>query len=150
LTIRHGKFGKSRLLPLHPTTQDALRQYVAERDRCSPIAPSPRFLVSEPGTRLTHWTPRRTFVTLSRQIGRRGPADSQGPRLHDSRHRFAVGVLLRWYRDGVDVEHHRPELSTYLGHGKVSDPYWYLSAIPELLQLALNRLEPSQPQGVWP
>ncbi len=57
-------------------------------------------------------------------------------------------MLLRWYREGVDVERHLPELSTYLGHVKVSDTYYYLSATPELLQLALNRLERSQPQEV--
>jgi integrase len=120
------------------------------RDRHYPIAQSPSFLVSEHGTRLTSWALRRTFVTLSHQIGLRGPADRHGPRLHDFRHRFAVEVLLRWYREGVDVEHHLPELSTYLGHVKVSDTYWYLSATPELLQLALTRLEHGRPQGVWP
>ncbi len=148
LTIRHGKFGKSRLLPMHPTTREALRRYATERDRCYPIPQSSSFLVSEQGIRLTHWAVRRTFVTLSRQVGLRGPADSHGPRLHDFRHRFAVEVLLRWYREGVDVERHLPELSTYLGHVKVSDTYWYLSATPELLQLAMNRLEHSRPQEV--
>ena len=150
LTIRHGKFGKSRLLPLHRTTQNALRRYVAERDSCYPIPQSPSFLVSEQGTRLSKWALRRTFVTLSRQIGLRSPTDSHGPRLHDFRHRFAIEVLLRWYREGIDVDRHLPELSTYLGHVKVSDTYWYLSATPELLQLALTRLENSRPQGVWP
>jgi hypothetical protein len=90
---------------------------------------------------LTHWTVRATFVHLSRQIGLRGPTDSHGPRLHDFRHRFAVQTLVRWYREGVDVERHRPELSTYLGHVKVSDTDWYLSATPELLGLATQRLE---------
>ncbi len=150
LTIRHGKFGKSRLLPLHPSTREALRHYVAERDRRYPIPRTPSLLVSEQGIRLTNWTLRRTFVTLSRQIGLRGPTDSHGPRLHDFRHRFAVEVLLRWYREDVDVERHLPELSTYLGHVKVSDTYWYLSATPELLGLAMNRLEHGRPQGVWP
>ncbi len=150
LTIQHGKFGKSRLLPLHPTTREALRHYVVERDSRYPIPHTPSFFVSEQGTRLSHWALRRTFVTLSRQIGLRGPADSHGPRLHDFRHRFAVEVLLRWYREGLDVERHLPQLSTYLGHVKVSDTYWYLSATPELLQLAMNRLESTQPQGVWP
>ena len=149
VTIRRGKFGKSRLLPVHPTTQQALRHYVAARDRCYPIPQSPSFLVSEQGARLTHWSVRATFVALSRQIGLRGPADSHGPRLHDLRHRFAVEALLRWYRQGADVERHLPELSTYLGHVKVADTYWYLSATPELLQLALDRLEHSPPpQGV--
>jgi len=121
---------------------------VAERDRRYPIPQTPSFLVSEQGARLTHWSVWATFVTLSRQIGLRGPTDSHGPRLHDFRHRFAVDALLRWYRDGVDVERHLPELSTYLGHVKASDTYWYLSATPELLQLAMERLEQRQMQGV--
>jgi integrase len=81
------------------------------------------------------------YGQLSRQIGLRGLTDSHGPRLHDFRHRFAVQTLLRWYQESADVEQHLPELSTYLGHVKVSDTYWYLSATPELLQLALQRSE---------
>jgi len=63
--------------------------------------------------------------------------------LDNFRHRFAVQTLLRWYQEGADVNQHLPELSTYLGHVKVSDTYWYLTAIPQLLQLALQRLEQS-------
>jgi integrase len=84
---------------------------------------------------------RNTFVQLSRQIGLRGPTDSHGPRLHDLRHTFALRTLLNWYRSGVDVERRLPELATYLGHVHVSDTYWYLSASPELLRLAMQRLE---------
>ena len=141
LTIRDAKLGKSRWLPLHPTTQQALQRYVQRRDKQFPIPCSSGFFVSEQGARLTSCTVRATFVQLSRQIGLRGPTDSHGPRLHDFRHRFAVKTLLRWYQEGADVEQHLPELSTYLGHVKVSDTYWYLSATPELLQLALQRSE---------
>lgn len=141
LTIRHTKFRKSRALPLHRTTQQALCRYVDRRNRVYPIPKSPSFFVSEQGVRLPVCTVRATFVTLSRQIGLRGPTDSQGPRLHDFRHRFAVQTLVRWYREGVDVERHLPELSTYLGHVKVSDTYWYLSTTPELLALVTQRLE---------
>jgi integrase/recombinase XerD len=141
LTIRHSKFGKSRCLPLHPTTRQALWCYVDRRNDIYPIQKSPSFFISEQGTRLTHCTVRATFIQLSRQLGFRGPSDSHGPRLHDFRHRFAVQSLVRWYREGVDVERHLPELSTYLGHVKVSDTYWYLSATPELLHLATQRLE---------
>jgi len=141
LTIRHSKFRKSRCLPLHLTTQKALRGYVEARNRVYPIPKSPSFFVSEHGMRLPSCTVRATFVRLSRQIGMRGPSDSHGPRLHDFRHRFAIQTLLRWYQQDVDVERHLPELSTYLGHVKVSDTYWYLSAIPELLSLATERLE---------
>ena len=141
LTILDTKFGKSRWLPLHPTTQQALQGYVKRRDHHYPIPRSSRFFVSDQGTGLFICTVRHTFVQLSRQIGLRGPTDSHGPRLHDFRHRFAVQTLLRWYREGVDVDQHLPELSTYLGHVKVSDTYWYLTATPQLLQLALLRSE---------
>lgn len=144
LTIRDTKFGKSRWLPLHPTTLQALRRYVQRRDQQYPMLRSSRFFVCEQGTPLTSCQVRATFVQLSRQIGLRGPTDSHGPRLHDFRHRFAVQTLLRWYQEGADVEQHLPELSTYLGHVKVSDTYWYLSATPELLQLALQRAEQVQ------
>jgi integrase/recombinase XerD len=141
LTIRHSKFGTSRCLPLHLTTPQALRQYVKRRDHIYAIPKSPSFFVSEHGRRLPACTVRATFVQLARAIGLRGPRDSHGPRLHDFRHRFAVQTLVRWYQEAVDVERHLHELSTYLGHVKVSDTYWYLSATPELLGLAAGRLE---------
>ncbi|MCK4488287.1 MAG: tyrosine-type recombinase/integrase, partial [Desulfobacterales bacterium] len=140
LTIRQTKFGKSRLVPIHPSTQEALRQYAILRDQTRPQPKTPGFFVSERGTRLTQCSVRRTFVQLSRQIGLRGPHDSHGPRLHDLRHRFAIRTLVAWYRAGIDIERHMPELSTYLGHRHVTDTYWYISAVPELLRLATLRL----------
>jgi site-specific recombinase XerD len=141
LTIRGTKFGKSRLVPVHKSTQQALLQYTHFRGRICPRPKTRSFLVCERGTRLGYWGVLRTFVRLSREIGLRGLSDSRGPRLHDFRHRFAVSTLVRWYRAGVDVERHIHILSTFLGHVKVSDTYWYLSAVPELLQLAAARLE---------
>ena len=67
--------------------------------------------------------------------------DSQGPRLHDFRHRFAVETLVQWYRSGQDIERRMPILSTYLGHVHVADTYWYLTACPELMGLAVKRFE---------
>jgi len=141
LTIRRTKFGKSRLVPVHPSTRRALGRYSRRRDRVYPKPTTESVLVSERGTRLTEWTVRWTFNRLSRRIGLRGPADRRGPRLHDFRHRLAVTTLLRWYRAGLDVERHLPALSTYLGHRHVADTDWYVSAVPELLRLAAARLE---------
>jgi integrase len=141
LTVRGTKFGKSRYVPIHASTQRVLRRYAARRDRLCPHPQSPSFFVSERGTRLTEWSVRWTFVKLSHQIGLRGPSDSRGPRIHDFRHRLAVNTLLMWYRRDLDVERHLPELATYLGHVHVTDTYWYLTAIPELLRLAVRRLE---------
>lgn len=131
LTMRHSKCRKSRCLPLPRTTQQALARYVGQRDRGYPLPQSPSFFVSEQGRRLPSCMVRATCIQLSRQIGVRSPRESHGPRLHDFRHRFAVQTLVRWYREDVDVDRHVPELSTYLGHVKVSDTYWYLRATPE-------------------
>lgn len=141
LTVRGTKFGKSRYVPIHPSTQQALQNYAERRDALCPHSQAPSFFVAEHGTRLTESSVRWTFVKLSRQIGLRGPDDSHGPRLHDFRHRFAVNTLLQWYRGGHDVERHLPALATYLGHTHVTDTYWYLTAVPELLNLAALRLE---------
>jgi integrase/recombinase XerD len=141
LTIRQTKFDKSRLVPVHITTRNKLREYARLRDKLCPKPKSPSFFISGRGTRLTDCTVRGWFVILSHQIGLRSPADSYGPRLHDLRHGFAIKTLLNWYKSGCDVENNMPILTTYLGHRHVADTYWYISAIPELLQLAAFRLE---------
>lgn len=151
LTIRRTKFGKSRLVPLHPSSRDALDRYAGRRDALRPGRSTPAFFVSARGTRLTEWSARYTFATISRQIGLRAPAGGQrhgrGPRLHDMRHRFAARTLIDWYRTGVDVEREIPKLATYLGHVHVHDTYWYIEGVPELLQLATERLVAQHEEG---
>ena len=83
----------------------------------------------------------RTFYDLSRQVGLRKHGSSKGPRIHDFRHAFAVRTMLQWYRSGEDVERRLPYLSTYLGHVHVSDTYWYLTSVPELMDLGVRLLE---------
>jgi integrase len=141
LRIRSSKFGKSRLVPLDPSTERALARYRKQRDRILGTVTTPDFLVNARGRPLESSNVRRTFYCLSRQIGLRGANDNHGPRLHDFRHRFAIETLIRWYRSGEDVERRLPVLSTYLGHAHVTDTYWYLSACPELMGLATQRLE---------
>src|SRR3989442_8842420 len=136
LTIRRTKFGKSRLIPVHPSTQRALRHYTDRRDRIYPRPQTPSFFLAEQGRRVTWCIVRWTFVKLSHQCGLRAPADRRGPRLHDFRHTFAVRTLLGWYRAGANVEQRLPQLSTYLGHVHVTDTYWYLSAVPQLPALS--------------
>jgi integrase/recombinase XerD len=140
LTIRGTKFGKSRLVPIHPSTRAVLSDYASRRDRFLARRPD-TFFVSSRGTRLDGAEIRRTFYSLSRHIGLRGPSDSHGPRLHDFRHRFAVETLICWYRSGQDIERRLPILSTYLGHVHVADTYWYLTGCPELMGLAVKRFE---------
>ncbi len=144
LTIRRTKFGKTRLVPVHPSTRDALRAYGQQRDQIVRVSLTPGFFVSERGTRITGGTARYTFAKVSREIGLRDPVKDcrhgHGPRLHDMRHRFAVRTLIDWYRAGLDVEREIPKLATYLGHVHVHDTYWYLEAVPELLALVTERI----------
>jgi len=141
LTIRGTKFGKSRLIPLHQSTQKVLLDYVRRRDRHFADRTVAHLFVSRSGRRVDSGDVRRTFYVLSRQIGLRDALARRGPRLHDFRHRFAVQTLVRWYRQNQDPKRLLPVLSTYLGHGHVTDTYWYLTNTPELLAAAGQRLE---------
>jgi integrase len=141
LTIDSGKCGKSRLIPLHNSTKRELSKYVSLRAEFPNGRTSDFFFINLVGKRLDSSEVRRTFYKLSRKEGLRGNGASSGPRLHDLRHRFAVETLVRWYHNGDDVEQRLPILSTFLGHVHVSDTYWYLTTHPELMNLAVNRLE---------
>lgn len=141
LTIRKSKFGKSREVVLHPTTVEALRTYAERRQQLRPRPRTSSFFVSLTGTRLIYNNVHFTFHELVEEACI-GPRSSHcRPRPHDLRHTFAVNTLLAWYRDGLDVAGRMHLLSTYLGHLDPGNTYWYLSATPELLGLAGDRLE---------
>ncbi|TWP32020.1 tyrosine-type recombinase/integrase [Leekyejoonella antrihumi] len=138
LLIRESKFGKSRLVPLHPSSMQALQDYAALRDKLQPRPTEPSFFVSLTRKRLLYAVVCPTFRQLVNTTGV-GADSPHPPRLHDLRHSFAVRTLLRWYRSGQDVQARIPSLSTYLGHREPSSTFWYLSAAPELLALAAAR-----------
>jgi integrase len=141
LVVRKSKFGKSRELPLHPTTVKALRDYLGCRERPRSAARTFALFVSGAGTRLLYGNVQSTFRRLTTRAGLEPRSPKCRPRLHDVRHSFAVRTLLDGYRDGVDTQARLGLLSTYLGHVDPRMTYWYLSAAPELLELAGRRLE---------
>jgi len=142
LTVRNAKFGKTRLVPLHPSTCKVLAEYIARRERHWAGRPVSAYLfVSSWGNRLDGGQIHRAFYALSRQIGLRGASDHHGPRLQDLRHRFATNTLVNWYRADQDPERRLPLLSAYLGHVHVADTQWYLEGAPELMREAMRRLE---------
>jgi integrase len=98
-------------------------------------------LVSDRGTALKYWTVRSTFRSLCDRLGWKSAPGNRRPRLYDLRHTFACRRLLQWYRDGIDIDHAISSLSTYMGHVKVTDTYWYLTGTPELFRIAVERLE---------
>jgi integrase len=141
LTIRETKFCKSRLVPLHPTAIQALRDYGRLRDRHHPTAKTAAFFLTVRGTRVCRATAESAFLQLRRKLSWSPRGGRPAPRIHDLRHTFACNRLLLWHKQHVDVEHQLLALSTYLGHANVKDTYWYLTAVPELLQLAGARFE---------
>jgi integrase len=141
LTVRHAKFGKSRELVIHPSTVDALRGYLHRRDRLDPAPTTAAVFVSTAGTRLAYTNVSATWQRLVRQAGLTGRSASCRPRIHDLRHSFAVRAMLDSYAAGGDGQQTLTLLSTYLGHVDPAATYWYLSAAPELLAVAGQRLE---------
>lgn len=141
LMIRAAKFGRSRQIPLHPTTVAALTTYAQRRDELYPRCPSPAFFVSTTGTRLFYSSFHLVFSRLVTEAGLKPRSASCRPRPHDLRHSFTVRTMLGWYRDGLDAAVRLPLLSAYLGHAHPAATYWYVTGAPELLALAADRLE---------
>lgn len=139
LTIRETKFRKSRLVPLHPSTLQALRRYSKLRDSYHPGTRPKTFFLSEKGTPLNYRGVLYIFIKLSRKLGWRDR--DKKPRIHDFRHTFAVRRLLKWYEEGANLDQKILALTTYLGHVQVTDTYWYLSAVPELLAVVSEKFE---------
>jgi integrase len=138
LTVRASKNNKSRLVPLSVSTSSELDAYARHRDRLWPRPRTERFFVGVSGDPLSYGRLRSDFGRALET----GPTPWSDPlpRLGDLRHAFAVRTLLGWYRSGLHVEALLPRLSTYLGHVSPASTYWYLSAAPELMAIAAERL----------
>ncbi len=140
LVVRESKFAKTRLVPVAPSTLDALAAYTAIRDRLVERH-VPAVFVSVRGNRAIYACVQQTFRRLCEITGV-GATAARKPTVHGLRHSFAVNTLIGWHRDGENVDARLPALSTYLGHRDPRSTYWYLSAAPELLALAARRIEP--------
>jgi len=141
LTVRFGKFGKARELALHPSTVQALRRYQRLRNRLAPATGTPAFFVSLAGTRLRYCNIHWTFHRLVRLAGLTPRSATCRPRIHDLRHSFVVRSMLDAYACGQDGQMRLTLLSTWLGHVHPGCTYWYLSASPELMAVAGQRLD---------
>ena len=143
VTVRHAKFDRMRLVPLHPSVSAALGSYATARDRLCPTPSCDRFFLSVTGRPLRRGEADGVFRDITTEIGLRTGAVH--PRIHGLRHTFAVRTLIDGHRDGTDISALLPVLSTYLGHVEPANTYWYLTAVPELMQLAAARLEQHGP-----
>lgn len=139
LIVRETKFHRSRLIPLHPTVTLAMQRYAARRALVVAAEPCDSFFVNLDGrklqTRTVHWA----FGRLRKQLAWTARGDHALPRIHDLRHTFVCRRILKWYQDGVNVDNRIIALSTYLGHVKPSDTYWYLTAVPDLMEIVSQK-----------
>jgi integrase len=149
LTIRRTKFAKSRQVPLHPSTPDALRHYRTQRNRHVEITDETPFFVSTRGRRrrceLSLRQVHRVFVGLRDQMGWDNRGTQDGPRIHQLRHTFIVRRVMLWHAQGVDIDLAMLALSTYVGHAMVTNTYWYLTGVPELMAVAACKFESFMP-----
>jgi integrase/recombinase XerD len=136
-----GKQKKQREVPLHPSTVTALREYARLRDARFPEPATPAFFIGARGRRVPRGELNRTFTQLVREVGLDGCGARARPRPHDLRHALAVRTLLDWFEAGENIDRRMPLLSAFLGHVDPASTFWYLEAVPELLQLISRRLE---------
>lgn len=149
LTVRQTKFAKSRQVPLHPSTTEALRRYRTLRNHHIEITDETPFFVGTRGRRRGHGLSlrqvRRVFISLRDQLGWDNRGTHGGPRIHDLRHTFVVRRVMLWHSQNVDIDQAMLALSTYVGHAKITDTYWYLTGVPELMAVAAAKFEAFMP-----
>ena len=145
LTIRQTKFAKSRQVPMHPSTVEALRQYWSQRNSYIKVIDETPFFVGTRGRLLGHGLSlrqvSRVFIGLRDHLGWINRGAHDGPRIHDLRHTFVVRRVMLWHAQGVDVDQQMLALSTYVGHAMVTNTYWYLTGVPELMAVAAAKFE---------
>ena len=145
LTIRQTKFAKSRYVPVHPSTLEVLKHYRSQRNLSIEVTDDTPFFIGTRGRHLGHGLDlrqvHRVFINLRDQLGWTNRGAHNGPRIHDLRHTFVVRRVLLWQAQGLDVDQHMLALSTYVGHTNVTNTYWYLTGIPQLMAVAAERFE---------
>jgi integrase len=141
LTIRQTKFCKSRLVPLHSTATEALQKYITFRRLYVPVRPEAFFFVSPSGAGLVNRTVHSAFERLRAELGWIARGAHAAPRIHDLRHTFICRRVQMWHLQGATIDNAMVALSTYVGHAKVTDTYWYLTAVPELMAIAGRSFE---------
>jgi integrase len=146
--VRDSKFGKSRLVPMHPSARRALQCYARRRDRDLQCERREAFFVFDYGRPATTRSVHYAFRIVREALHRRPRGGHSRYRLHDARHTFVCRRLERWYQQGIDIDRQMLALSTYIGHASPTDTYWYVTATPRLMALAARRLDPLASGGV--
>lgn len=142
ITIRAGKRGRMRLVPLHPSALEPLGRYAADREHRYGLAEGDDpFFRTDRSNRISYGAADHTFSVLRRQLGWSAVGRTRTPRIHDLRHRMVVRRVQAWHAQNLNVDAKIPVLATYMGHEDVRNLYWYFSAVPELMNIISDRFE---------
>lgn len=142
LTVRAGKRGRSRLVPLHPSALGPLGEYATEREqRYGRPGGDQAFFRTDRNDRISCSAAEHTFSVLRKQLGWTAVGRTRTPRIHDLRHRMVVRRIEAWHSQDIDVDAKIAVLATYMGHEDVRTLYWYFSAAPELMNIISDRFE---------
>lgn len=138
LKVRQTKFKKSRLVPIHVSTAKALVDYQQATRLVSRQPGIETVFLTAEGRPLPKRTVNNTFERLRRRLDWAARGSHPHPRIHDLRHTFICQALLRGQQEN-QIDRVADAISTYVGHAKVSDTYWYISATPALMSEASQR-----------
>jgi integrase/recombinase XerD len=141
LLVVTGKYSRQRLVPLAPSTLDALLSYHAQRPGRHLAIPGRPLLFGACGGRLNDDKARAAFNRLVSECRLPARPRCRAPRLHDFRHSFAVNTLIDAHRQGVDIDACLTTLAAFLGHVDPTGTYWYLTASPELMAAVADRAD---------
>jgi len=141
LTVRQTKFAKSRLVPLHTSVTRALSAYAEMRQNAFPAERNASFFIGVSGTALSKSTVHSAFLRLRKRLRWTARGSHPFPRIHDLRHSFICRRVRLWHERGTDIDNAMLALATYVGHAKVSDTYWYLTGVPDLMAVAGRNFE---------
>ncbi len=150
LTIGQSKNGSWRFVPVARSTCERLAACRQRRRRLFGTGGG-AFFLNEKGKRPVHNSVQADFARIGKRIGLRDAdgdtRNGHGPRIHDLRHSYSVSTMIRWYREGLDVNREITRLTTVLGHRTPASTYWHVEAVPELMELACRRAEANMEEG---
>ncbi|WP_234689691.1 tyrosine-type recombinase/integrase [Allorhizobium ampelinum] len=148
ILVREAKYGRQRLVALHPTSVAALENFIDRRNAIFPSSPTdPVFMSELSGNMLTYMNAWHAWFRITQRLGIRPRGGHPFVRIHDLRHSFICRRLILWQQSGAEIDAAMMMLSTYVGHVNLRDTYWYIESVPELMAIAGNRFEDAATVG---
>jgi integrase len=147
ITVLSTKFGKDRLIPLHPEFRQQVREY-SQKELNGITDSNKAFFPTSVGNFYSSRSIYGAFRRFLADAGISHGGKDKGPRLHDLRHTFAVHCLKKWVKDGNDIDSAVPYLAAYLGHTHLRHSQVYLRLTADMFPDVIAKIE--RKFGVFP